>query len=156
MYGTDEYDDYDKTCQSTASADRSDDEYNEYNSDDRTSILVMLHNASFRETMLPAATWHMQPDDDTTGNDLKKWVRWKIWETYWVWIDLTHMWLDLVSFQSKAHYPHDYTFVRQIKHSQQIMEVLHDYSCTPVIQVRRCSSSSRSANKRQRFTEPPN
>ena len=159
MYGTDEYEDYDKLWKSTARAagseraDGSDDEFVwEFTPADRTTVLVMLNNASFRETMLPAATWHMQPDDDTTGNDLKKWVRWKIWKKYWVWIDLTHMWLDLVSFQSKAHYPHDYTFVRQVKHSQQIMEVLHDYSCTPVIQVRRCSSSSRSANKRQRLT----
>ena len=152
MYGTDDYEEYYKLWQSTARAAGSNDEYNEYNSDDRTSVLVMLHNSSLRETMLPATTCHMQPDDDTTGDDLKKWVQWRIWEKHWVWIDLTHMWLDLVSFQSKAHYPHYYKFVRQIKLSQQIMEVLHDYSCMPVIQVRRCSSSSRSANKRQRLT----
>ena len=169
MYGTDEYEDYDLLWKSTARAagseraDGSDDEFDEFVWEfappgiaDSTTVLVILHHADFRETMLPATTWHMQPDDTTTGNELKKWVRWRIWETHKVWIDLTHMWLDLVSFQSKAHYPHDYTFVRQVKHSQQIMEVLHDYSCTPVIQVRRCSSSSRSANKRQRLTEPPN
>ena len=171
MYGTDEYEDYDKLWKSTARAagseraDGSDDESDDESDAtldgrlgiaDSTTVLVILHHADFRETMLPATTWHMQPDDTTTGNELKRWVRWRIWETHWVWIDLTHMWLDLVSFQSKAHYPHDYKFVRQIKHSQQIMEVLHDYSCMPVIQVRRCSSSSRSANKRQRLTEPPN
>ena len=47
MYGTDEYADYDKLWKSTASAAGSDDEYNEYNSDDRTSIFVILHK-SFR------------------------------------------------------------------------------------------------------------
>ena len=162
MYGSDEYEDYDKLWKSTARAAGSeraagsDDEYNEYNSDDRTTVLVMLHYAEFRETMLPATTWHMQPDDTPTGNELKKWVRWRIWETHEVWIDLTHMWLALVSFQSSAHYPNEYTFVRQIKHSQQIMELLHDYSATPVIQVGRCSSSSRGPNKRRRFSEHPN
>ena len=156
MYGTDEYADYEKLWKSTASAAGSDDEYNEYNSDDCTSVLVMLHNASFRETMLPATTWHMQPDDDTIGNELKKWVQWRIWQQHWVWIELTQMWLDLVSFESPAHYPHEYTFVRQIKFNEQIIEVLHQYYDTPVIQVRRCSSSSRGANKRLRFTEPPN
>ena len=155
MYGTDEYEEYDKLWQSTASAAGSDDEYNEYNSDDRTSVLVMLHNASFRETMLPAATWHMQPDDATTGDDLKKWVQWKIWQQHWVWIELTHMWLDLVSFDSPAHYPHEYTFVRKINFNEQISEVLHQYYDTPVVQVRRSnatgSSSSLSAAKRPRL-----
>ena len=93
MYGTDEYEDYDKLWKSTARAagseraDGSDDEFDEFVWEfgppgiaDSTTVLVILHNTSFRDTMLPAATWHMQPDDDTTGNDLKKWVRWKIWE----------------------------------------------------------------------------
>ena len=151
MYGSDEYEDYDKLWKSTARAVGSDDEYH-----DRTTVLVMLHPTDFRETMLPAQTWHMQPDDTTTGNELKKWVRWRIWETYEVWIDLTNMWLDLVSFQASAQYPNEYTFVRQIRHSQQIMEILHNYSATPVIQARRCSSSSRGSNKRPRFSEEPN
>ena len=154
MYGTDEYEEYDKLWQSTAPAAGSNDEYNEYNSDDRTSVLVMLHSASFRETMLPAATWHMQPDDATTEDDLKKWVQWKIWQQHWVWIELTHMWLDLVSFESPAHYPHEYTFVRKINFNEQISEVLHQYYDTPVVQVRRSnatgSSSSSSAAKRRR------
>ena len=156
MYGTDEYEDYDKLWKSTARAAGSDDEYNEYNSDDRTTVLVTLHHADFRETMLPAQTWSMHPDDTTTGNQLKKWVQWEIWETHEKWIDLTHMWLDLVSFRSSAHYPNAYTYVRQVRHTQQIMELLHDYSATPVIQARRCSSRSRGSNKRQRFSEEPN
>ena len=146
MYGSDEYEEYDKLWKSTARAVGSDDEYH-----DRTTVLVMLHPTDFRETMLPAQTWHMQPDDTTTGNELKKWVRWRIWETHEVWIDLTNMWLDLVSFQSSAHYPNEYTFVRQIRHSQQIMEILHNCSATPVIQARRCSSRSRGDNKRRRL-----
>ena len=154
MYGTDEYAGYDKLWKSTASAAGSDDEYNEYNSDDRTSILVILHT-SFRETMLPAATWHMQPDDATTGDDLKKWVQWKIWQQHWVWIELTHMWLELVSFESPAHYPHEYTFVRKINLNEQIREVLHQYYDTPVVQVRRSNatggSSSSSAAKQRRL-----
>ena len=160
MYGSDEYEDYDKLWKSTARAAGSeraagsDDEYNEYNSDDRTTVLVMLHYADFRETMLPATTWHMQPDDTTTGNELKKWVRWRIWEKHWVWIELTHMWIDLVSFESPAHYPHEYTFVRQIKFNEQISEVLHQYYDTPVVQVRRSNatgSSSSSSAKRRRL-----
>ena len=153
MYGTYEYADYDKLWKSTASAAGSDDEYNEYNSDDRTSILVILHT-SFRETMLPAATWHMQPDDDTTGDDLKKWVQWKIWETHWVWIELNHMWLELVTFDSPADYPHGYKWIRKIDFKEQVREVLHQCCDMPVVQVRRSiasGSSSRSeAAKRQR------
>ena len=133
---------------------------------DRTTVLVILHNTSFRDTMLPAATWHMQPDDDTTGNDLKKWVRWKIWEKHWVWIDLTHMWLDLVSFESPAHYPHEYTFVRKINFNEQILEVLHQYYDTPVVQERRTnttgssssssSGAARQQKRRRRLVEQPN
>ena len=151
MYGSDEYEDYDKLWMSTARAVGSDDEYH-----DRTTVLVMLHPADFRETMLPATTWHMQPDDTTTGNQLKMWVQWEIWETHRKWIDLTNMWLELVSFQSSAHYPNQYTRVKQVKHTQQIMELLNNYSAMPVIQARRCSSSSRGSNKRQRFSEEPN
>ena len=147
MYGTDEYDEYDKRRQSTASADRSDDEYNEYNSDDRTSILVILHNTSFRDTMLPAATWHMHPDDANNNG--------KYGNTLGLWIELTQMWLELVSFDSPAHYPHEYKFVRKINLNEQIREVLHQYYDTPVVQVRRTnatgSSSSSSAAKRRRL-----
>ena len=97
MYGTDEYEDYDLLWKSTARAagseraDGSDDEFDGFvwgftpaGCADRTTVLVILHNTSFRDTMVPAATWHMQPDDDTTGNDLKKWVQWKIWQQQWV------------------------------------------------------------------------
>ena len=95
MYGTDEYEDYDKLWKSTARvagserADGSDDESDDESDAtldgrlgiaDSTTVLVILHHADFRETMLPATTWHMQPDDTTTGNELKRWVRWRIWE----------------------------------------------------------------------------
>ena len=150
MYGTDEYADYDKLWKSTASAAGSDDEHNEYNSEDRTSVFVMLHT-SFRETMLPAATWHMQPFDDTVGDDLKKWVQWRIWETHWVWIDVSQMWLELVSFDSPADYPHEYKFVRKINYNEKIIEVLNQYHDTPVVQIRRSSPSSSSAAKRRRL-----
>ena len=64
--------------------------------DDRTTVLVRFHE-SFEDTMLSSVPWQLEANDKSTGNDLKKWIQWQIWETYWVWIDLKHMWLNVVS-----------------------------------------------------------
>ena len=122
---------------------------NEYNSDDRTSILVILHHASFRETLLPPVTWHMDSDDATTGDDLKKWVQWKIWRKLSVWIELTQMWLDLVSPPDSPGL--DYKFVRKINYTEEIREVLHQTDDTPVVQVRRSNATGSSSTKRRRL-----
>ena len=97
----------------------------------------------------------LQGIDNYLDDDLEKWVQWEIWQEHWVWIGLTHMWLELVSFDSPADYPHEYKFVRKINFNEQISEVRCEYYDPPVVQVRRSnatgSSSSSSAAKRRRL-----
>ena len=77
--------------------------------DDRTSVLLRFHE-SFEDTMLSSVSWQLEAYDKRTGNDLKKWIQWKIWLTYWVWIELKHMWLNVVT----QDYDGELTFVRQL------------------------------------------
>ena len=58
--------------------------------DDRTSVLLRFHE-SFEDTMLSPIKWQIGAYDEHTGNDLKKWIQWKIWITYWVWIELKYI-----------------------------------------------------------------
>ena len=79
--------------------------------------------------MLPSVAWHLDADDDRTGNDLKKWIQWEIWETYWVWIDLKHMWLNVVS----QNYDGEIIVMRQLHYNEQVLEVLRQMDQTQIV-----------------------
>ncbi len=99
--------------------------------DDRTSVLVPLHH-SFRDVMLPSVAWHLDPDDDRTGNDLKRWLQWEIWLKYGVWIEVKDMRLDVVSQNSDGVLTH----LRHLKREEQVLEVLRQVD-KPQIEARR-------------------
>ena len=98
---------------------------------DRTSVLVTFHH-SFEDTMLSSVSWQLDAYDNRTGNDLKKWIQWKIWLKYWVWIELKHMWLNVVT----QDYDGEHTFVRQLVYNEQVREVLRQVD-QPQIEARR-------------------
>ena len=81
--------------------------------DDRTSVLLRFHE-SFEDTTLPPIQWQIGAYDQHTGDDLRKWIRWKIWLKFWVWIDLSNMWLNVVSQNDDGELIHH----RQLKSRQ--------------------------------------
>ena len=87
--------------------------------DDRTSVLLRSHE-SFEDTMLSPIKWQIGAYDKHTGNDLKKWIQWNIWLKYWVWIDFKYIRLNVVSQNDDGELTHH----RQLKHTEQVLEVL--------------------------------
>ena len=99
--------------------------------DDRTSVLLRFHE-SFEDTMLSPIKWQIGAYDEHTGNDLKKWIQWKIWLKYWVWIELKYMWLNVVSQNDDGKLIHH----RHLKRTEQVLEVLRQVD-RPQIEARR-------------------
>ena len=59
-------------------------------------------------------------------------IQWKIWLKYWVWLELKYMRLDVVS----QNYDGELTHHRQLKHEEQVLEVLRQVD-QPQIEARR-------------------
>ena len=98
---------------------------------DRTSVLLRFHE-SFEDTTLSPIKWQICAYDQHTGDDLNKWIRWKIWLKYWVWIELKYMRLDVVS----QNYDGELTHHRQLVYNEQVLEVLRQLD-QPQIEARR-------------------
>ena len=98
--------------------------------------------APSKEAYAAAAT----PDETYTSDDLKRWIQWHIWLKYWVWIELKYMWLNVVSQNDDGKLIHH----RQLKHAEQVLEVLRQDDQPQIEACRNPITVSESPYKRPR------
>ena len=117
--------------------------------DDRTSVLLRFRE-SFEDTMLSPIKWQIGAYDEHTGNDLKKWIQWKIWLKYWVWIELEDMWLNVLELNGDGDLIHH----RQLRRSEQVLEVLRQVDSPQIEACRNRMTVSDPPRKRPRIAMP--
>ena len=117
--------------------------------DDRTTVLVRSHE-SFEDTMLSSVPRQLEAYDKHTGNDLNKWIQWKIWLTYRVWSELKYMRLDVVS----ENYDGELIHHRQLAHNEQVLEVLRQVDQPQIEASRNTVMESPYKQRRTEFDMP--
>ena len=123
---------------------------------DRTSVLLRFHQSLELPKREPIR-WQVEPDETYTGDDLKRWIQWHIWLKYWVWIELEDMWLNVLELNGDGDLIHH----RQLRRSEQVLEVLRQVDSPLQIEARRNAEARRNdmtvsepARKRPRIAMP--
>ena len=116
---------------------------------DRTSVLLRFHQSLELPKREPIR-WQVEPDETYTGDDLKRWIQWHIWQHYWVWIELRYMWLNVFELNGDG----DLIFHRQLRRSEQVLEVLRQVDSPQIEACRNAMTVNDPARKRPRIAMP--